>query len=97
MVTQRRRSVVRQPAFGVDGGRTARSRRGDRLPVVAIDHITTREDAIQAGPCRRVGDRDVALVVERELLAKTSLRGLCPIATNTPVTSRTICDPRRHR
>src|SRR4029078_9574967 len=47
---------------------------GDRLAVVVVDEVPAREHAGDVGGRRRVGDQDVALVVEVDLSGQ-KLRG----------------------
>ena len=57
----------REVLLGVEGGRAAGARGGDRLPVVVVDEVAGREDALEVGAGRRVVDEDVAVVVEVDL------------------------------
>src|SRR3954447_25501834 len=56
-----------EPALGVDRGGGPGARRGDRLPVDVVDHVTAGEDTVDVGACARVLDLDVTVVVQLEL------------------------------
>ena len=68
--------VAQQPLLGVQRGRAARSRRGDRLPVDMVDHVAGGKNTRDVG--HRVGmlHLDIALFVEVELTLDEFVAGV---------------------
>src|SRR5712664_1355366 len=59
--------LVRQPPLGVDRGGTSGGRRGHRLAVRVVDHVTAGEHAVHAGAGGGLVDDQVPLAVRRQL------------------------------
>src|SRR3954451_18839489 len=66
------------PALGVDRGGGPGARRGDRLPVDVVDHVTAGEDTVDVGARARVLDLDVTVVVQLELTGEQLAARIVP-------------------
>ena len=75
--------VLFEELFRVHRGHAARPRRGDRLPVAVVLHVSRDEHARNFRQAA-VRGQQVAVLVHVQLALEDLVFGSCPMATNSP-------------